>query len=81
MKLGAVGIARVLNLKEESMSDGKKFYKIALEQDGEAGSISCSEDVFKTPVEKFKEYELHVLYDDKYGRLKCIGIQPFTRSK
>lgn len=81
MKLGAVGVVTVLNLKEEKMNDGTKYYKMAVEQDGEAGSISCTEDVYKSPVEKYKEYELHVLYDDKYGRLRCIGIQPFSRSK
>lgn len=81
MKFGSQGIAIVLGLKEETMKDGGKYYKMAVEQDGEAGSISCSEDVFKTPVEKYKEYLLHVVYDDKYCRMRCINVQPYSRSK
>ena len=81
MKFGSQGIAIVLGTKEETMKDGGKYYKMAIEQDGEAGSISCTEEVFKTSVEKYKEYLLHVIYDDKYGRMRCINVQPYTRSK
>lgn len=79
MKFGTSGIATVLNLKENVMNDGRKFYKMAIEQDGEAGSISCTEEVFKTSIEKYKEYALHVIYDDKYSNLKCVGIQSYSR--
>lgn len=79
MKIGCQSISTVLSVKEETMKDGNKYYKMAIMQEGEAGSISCTEDVFKSPFEPFKEYVLDLIYDDKYGRMRAVAFHPYTR--
>ena len=68
-----------LSLKVNESKDGKNYYQISIDQDGEAGSISLSEDAYKSIKDTFKKYvpyQLTVEYNDQYKSLRVVGIQP-----
>lgn len=55
--------------------DGEKtYYKLAVGQGGEAGSISCTEDVYNT-VQEMQHYVFGLEYNDQYKTLRIVGMQ------
>lgn len=71
-----------LSLKEESGKDGGKFYKIAIDQDGEAGTLSMTEDAYKGIVQNFQKYKptnFVAEFNDQYKSLRVIGVNQGIR--
>ena len=73
MMLSAIG----LSMKETDGKDGKKFYQLSIDQDGEAGTLPITEEVYKNNSPTFKKYSpvtLTVEYNDQYKYLRVIGL-------
>lgn len=73
MSLNAIG----LSMKETDGKDGKKFYQMSIDQDGEAGTLPITEEVYKNNSATFKRYSpvsLIVEYNDQYKYLRVIGL-------
>lgn len=67
-----------LSIKENEGREGRKFYQISIDQDGEAGTIALTEDAYNMVKGTFKKYSpvtLTVEYNDQYKTLRCIGIK------
>ena len=72
--LNAVG----LNIKEEKGKDGNSFYKISIDQDGECGTLSISEDAYKLVEKTFRKYSpvtLTVEYNDQYKNMRVLAVK------
>lgn len=72
--LNAVG----LNIKEEKGKDGNSFYKISVDQDGECGTLSMSEDAYKLVEKTFRKYSpvtLTVEYNDQYKNMRVLAVK------
>lgn len=76
MKITTKGRLSVLN-KEVSQieSNGQKrdSYKLAVMQGAEAGSITCSKDIFEE-VKPLQSYIFDFVYDDKYNYQKVTKV-------
>lgn len=71
-----------LSLKEESGKDGNKFYKVAIDQDGEAGTLSMTEDAYKSIVSSFQKYKptsFTAEFNDSYKSLRVIAVSQGIR--
>ena len=67
-----------LSLKENEGKEGRKFYQISIDQDGEAGSLPISEDVYNLAKGTFKKYSpciLQLEYNDQYKSARVIGYK------
>ena len=67
-----------LSLKEQESKDGRKYYQISIDQDGEAGSLPMSEDAFLSCKNTFKKYSpctLQCEFNDQYKTMRVIGIK------
>lgn len=74
MIMSAIG----LSMKETDGKDGKKFYQMSIDQDGEAGTLPITEEVYKSNSATFKKYSpvsLTLEYNDQYKYLRVIGMQ------
>lgn len=72
-QLSAIG----LSIKENEGKEGRKFYQISIDQDGEAGSLPVSEEAYKSISATFKKYTpvtLSCIYNDQYKTVRVIGI-------
>lgn len=68
-----------LSLKVNDGKDGKHYYQVSVDQDGEAGSLPISEDVYNNIKDTFKKYSPYNFtceYNDQYKTLRVIGISP-----
>ena len=77
MKTKVMMSAIGLSIKENEGTDGKKFYKMSIDQDGEAGSLSMSEEAYKMIAASFKKYSpvsLTCEFNDQYKTLRIIGV-------
>lgn len=66
-----------LSLKEEVGKEGNKFYKISIDQDGEAGTLSMTEEAYKSIAGTFAKYKPTTLtceFNDQFKSLRVIGI-------
>lgn len=75
LKMSAIG----LSLKVNESKDGKHYYQISIDQDGEAGSLPISEECYLGVKDIFKKYSpvnLDCEYNDQYKTLRVIGISP-----
>lgn len=71
-----------LSMKENEGKDGKKFYQMSIDQDGEAGSLPITDEVYKAYSATFKKYSpvtLTVEYNDQYKYLRVIGLSQGAR--
>lgn len=71
--MSAVG----LSLKVNEGKNGT-FYQVSIEQDGEAGSLSMTEDAFLSIKDHFKKFSPVTLtceFNDQYKSLRVIGIR------
>ena len=72
LKVNFKGVA--INKKEEKSRDGQKtYYRMSIDQDGEAGTVGITEDIFNQ-VERFKEYDFVGEYNDMYKSFRIIGV-------
>lgn len=82
MKLKSVISCIGLSVKSEVGKDNNHFYKISVDQDGEAGTLPMSEDAFKSIENSFKKYsptQLTVEYNDQYKSMRVIGVSQGVR--
>ncbi len=64
----------VISKNETPSRDGKTtYYNLAVMQNGQAGNISCTEEVYDRAVE-MKETEINLTYNDEYKSLRIIGV-------
>lgn len=67
-----------LSLKENESKDGRKFYQISIDQDGEAGTLPINEDVYILCKNTFKKYSpvtLTLEFNDQYKTMRVIGLK------
>ena len=79
MKVKLVMSAVGLSLKENVGKDDRKFYQISIDQDGEAGTLPITEDVYKLNSATFKKYSpvtLTVEYNDQYKTCRVVALSP-----
>lgn len=65
-----------LSLKENER-DGKKFYQMSIDQDGEAGSMAITEDAYKKIAGTFRRFSpCNVVceYSDQYKYMRIVDI-------
>lgn len=65
-----------LSVKEETGKDGSKFYKMSIDQDGEAGTLSMTEDAYKSIsgiFQKYKPVNISAEFNDQYKSLRIIA--------
>ena len=70
----------LINAKSEKSRDGKNiYYKVSLDQSGEAGSLSCTEDVYSLfengGLERFSECSFDAVFDDQYKNLRVFDVR------
>lgn len=68
----------VLGKEAKETSTGKTSYTLAVMQGSEAGSTTCTEEVFNA-VEPLHSYNFNQTYDDKYNYAKITDVD--TKSK
>lgn len=80
MRLSTTFKALVINTKEEKSKDGSTtYFKISLDQEGEAGTLNCTEDVFRG-VTQFKPFEFTGTYSDgKYVGFRVVSFKPYVK--
>ena len=67
-----------LSIKENEGREGRKFYQISIDQDGEAGIIPLTEDAYNLVKGTFKKYSpctLTLEYNDQYKTLRCLAVK------
>lgn len=77
MKLKMVISCIGLSIKESVGAEDKKFYKMSIDQDGEAGTIPMSEEAYKSISAVFKKYSpvtLSCEYNDQYKSMRILGV-------
>lgn len=75
LKMSAIG----LSLKVNDGKDGKHYYQISIDQDGEAGSLPITEECYVSAKDVFKKYSpvnLECEYNDQYKSLRVLSITP-----
>lgn len=66
-----------LSLKENEGKEGRKFYQISIDQDGEAGVLPLSEEAYKLVAPTFKKYSpvsLSCEYNDAFKSVRVLGV-------
>lgn len=80
MRLTTQFVAVALSVKENEFErDGNKnkYYQVSLDQDGECGTLSCTEDCFAKGIEKYKPYVFTCQFDSNNNRLRVMSMQPY----
>lgn len=62
-----------------SATTGKESYSLAIMQGAEAGSITCTKEVYDT-VEPLHAYDFAGTYDDRYNYMKLTDVDAKTKS-
>lgn len=77
MRVKSLLKAYCVGKNEKKSLDGKStYYNCGVSQDGEAGTLSCTEEVYGV-LENFKEYEFVVEYSDgQYKNLRILSVVP-----
>lgn len=74
MKIESIINASVMGKQSKlTESTGRTSFSLAIMQGGEAGSVSCTEDVYNL-VKPFHSYNLIGVYDDKYNYMRVTGV-------
>ena len=66
-----------LCLKENEGKEGRKFYQISIDQDGEAGTLPITEEVYNNSKSTFKRYAPCTLtceYNDQFKNFRVVGL-------
>ena len=65
----------VISKNENESRDGKSmYYNLAVVQNGQAGNISCTKEVYDLINELMREVELQLTYNDEYKSLRITGV-------
>lgn len=67
-----------LSIKENEGKEGRKYYQISIDQDGEAGTISMTEEAYLNIKGVFKKYtpcSLTCEYNDQYRTLRVLHVK------
>ncbi|MDO5836976.1 MAG: hypothetical protein Q4P17_10745 [Methanobacterium sp.] len=76
MKINLGARVLLINSSTNLSKDGtKEYYNVAVEQNGQAGTLSCTDEVYKFLQSqenhcRFKFLDLHMVYDDQYRYLR-----------
>lgn len=62
-----------------SATTGKESFSLAIMQNAEAGSITCTKEVYDT-VKPLHSYDFMGTYDDKYNYMKLTDVDPKTEA-
>lgn len=81
MRIKMLFSGTLINAKSEKSRDGKNtYYKVSLDQEGEAGSLSCTEDVYDLfqngGLERFTNCSFNAVFDDQYKNLRVFDVRP-----
>lgn len=80
MKLtGKMKITVLAKESKKNETSGKMSYGLTVMQNAEAGSITCTEEVFNA-VKPMHSYDMFGTYDDKYSYMKLTGVDPKTEA-
>lgn len=82
MKTKVTLLAMGLSLKEQEGKEGRKFYQLSIDQDGEAGSLPMTAECYENTKALFKKYTPCVLtceFNDQYNSMRIIGYQANSR--
>lgn len=82
MRLVVQFVAVALSVKENEFErDGNvnKYYQVSLDQDGECGTLSCTDEVFAKGIEKYKPYVFNCQFDSNNNRLRVVGMTPYKQ--
>lgn len=69
--------AVLLNLKEVDGREGRKYYQVSVDQDGEAGSMPITEQAYLDNKSIFKKYSPCTLtceFNDQYKTCRVIAL-------
>lgn len=78
MRIASLAKMTVIATPEPTEYNGKKSYKLTILQNGEAGTISCTEEAYKSlgPVNnQFVEIHAALEYNSEYKTLRVTGIR------
>ena len=67
-----------LSLKELEGKEGRHYYQVSVDQDGEAGTLGITEECYERIKPVFKKYQpasLTCEYNDQYGNMRIINIK------
>lgn len=73
MTISTSGKLQVLAKNVREGEGNKKYYNLAIMKDGEAGNISCTEDVYND-VTLMAENDLVFAYNDKYQSFRAVKV-------
>lgn len=73
MKIDMYATMTVLATEARTVN-GNEYYSIAVLQNAQAGTVSCSKDVFDL-VESMCEYEFELSYNSEYKSIKASRIR------
>ena len=77
MKVKFNMVAIGLSLKEVEGREGRKYYQISIDQDGEAGSMAITEQAYLDNKGIFKKYSPCTLtceYNDQYKTCRVLAL-------
>lgn len=73
MTINANAKIEVLAKNSREGENSQKFYNLAIMVNGEAGNISCTEDVYNMVTER-AENNLVFAYNDKYKSFRAVSV-------
>lgn len=80
MKLtGRMKITVLAKEAKQNETSGKTSYGLTVMQNSEAGSITCTKEVYDV-VKPLHSYEFYGIYDDKYSYMKLNNVDPKTEA-
>lgn len=75
-KMKITVLAKEAKLNETS---GRTSYGLTVMQNSEAGSITCTKEVFEA-IKPLHSYDFLATYDDKYSYMKLTDVDPKTEA-
>lgn len=80
MKIKVNFKAVVINVVAREGKEGRMFYQISLDCDGDAGSLGCTEDVYKAFCDgyfkKYTECQIHAQINLQFQSLRVLAVEP-----
>ncbi len=80
MRINFVIDGVLISAKENEGKEGKKYYNVSIENSDEAGTVSCTEDLYlkiKSGVyPKYKTYRFQGMVNTQYNSLNIQRILP-----
>ncbi|MDD6811687.1 MAG: hypothetical protein PUD93_07480 [Lachnospiraceae bacterium] len=76
MKIQSNAKLNIIAKNERQATDGKSYYNVAVLLEGQAGNLSCTEDVYNDAVVGV-ENDVILEYNSEYKSLRLIAVHPF----